>query len=66
MEVLRFLASIAVSAWGLAMILLGIVNGTFLWVLIGLPVLAVGLPLLASNPRATARLYPSRNQPPAA
>ena len=66
MEVLRFVASIAVTTWGLAMILLSILNGTFIWVLVGLPVAVVGLPLLASNRLAAARLYPVRNRPPTA
>ena len=45
------------------MVLLGILNGVWLWIPIGLVVLAVGLPLLASNQRASAALYPSRNPP---
>ncbi len=61
MEILRFVGSVAVSLWGVLMILLGILNGIFLWVLVGLVVLAVGLPLLASNSRAAAALYPTRN-----
>lgn len=63
MEILRFVGSVAVSIWGAVMVLLGIVNGMFLWVLIGAVVLAVGLPLLASNSRAAATLYPPRNPP---
>ena len=63
MEILRFLGSVAVSLWGALMVLIGILNGMFLWVLIGCVVLAVGLPLLASNSRAAAALYPPRNPP---
>lgn len=63
MEILRLLGSVAVSLWGALMVLLGIVNATFLWILVGGAVLAVGLPLLASNSRAAASLYPPRNPP---
>jgi len=63
MEILRFVGSVAVSLWGAVMVLLGIVNGTFLWVPIGLVVLVVGLPLLASSSRAAAHLYPPRTPP---
>jgi len=63
MEILRWIGSVAVSAWGILMVLIGILNGMFLWVLIGLAVLAVGLPLLASSSRAAATLYPPRNPP---
>ncbi|MEI8359776.1 MAG: hypothetical protein WCH13_14970 [Deltaproteobacteria bacterium] len=63
MDVLRFVRSVAISIWGALMVLLGILNGVWLWIPIGLVVLAVGLPLLASNQRASAALYPSRNPP---
>lgn len=56
----RFIASVAITVWGLLMVLLGIVNGMFLWILLGLAVTAVGLPLLGSNPWMTPRLYPLR------
>lgn len=63
MEILRFVGSVLVSLWGALMVILGILNGTFLWSLIGLAVLVVGLPLLASNTRAAAALYPPRTPP---
>jgi hypothetical protein len=56
---LRFVASLIVSLWGLVMVVLGIVQGSLLWIPLGLAVLVVGLPLLASNPLATSRLYPT-------
>jgi hypothetical protein len=56
----RFLTSLLIAAWGLAMILLGLANRVVLWVPLGLAVLIVGLPLLASNPLAARRLYPTR------
>jgi hypothetical protein len=56
----RFVTSLAISLWGLAMLLIGIVHLVFLWIVLGLVVLAVGLPFLASHPWAAARLYPSR------
>ena len=59
----QFLASLAISAWGLGMIVLGLVGGMFLWVLLGAAVSVVGIPLLASNPLAAAHLYPPRTPP---
>ena len=56
---IRFIASIAISAWGLVMVLLGLLNGFFEWIAIGLVVTGVGLPLFASNPLVAKRLYPS-------
>ena len=56
---IRFVASVAISAWGLVMVLMGILNGFFEWIAIGLVVTGVGLPLLASNPLVTTRLYPT-------
>jgi len=56
----RFATSLAISLWGLAMLLIGIFNAVFLWIVLGAVVLAVGLPFLASNPWAAARLYPTR------
>ena len=60
----QFLASLAIALWGLTMIVLGLVGGMALWVLLGVAVLAVGVPLLASHPWAAARLYPARLEPP--
>jgi hypothetical protein len=60
LSVARFVTSLAISLWGLAMLLIGVVNGVPLWVLLGLVVSGVGLPFLASHPAASARLYPKR------
>lgn len=60
LSVVRFVTSLAVSLWGMAMLLIGIVNGVPLWILLGLVVAGVGLPFLASNPAAAPRLYPKR------
>ena len=59
----QFLASLAITAWGIAMIVLGLAGGMALWVLLGVAVSAVGVPLLASHPWAAARLYPTRARP---
>jgi hypothetical protein len=56
----RFVTSLAIALWGLAMIVIGIINGVFLWIVLGVVVAGVGLPFLASHPRAAARLYPAR------
>lgn len=56
---IRFVASLAISIWGVAMMLLGIVQGVLLWVAIGLAVTAFGLPLLGSHPWLARRLYPN-------
>lgn len=56
---IRFIASVAISAWGLVMVLMGILNGFFEWIAVGLVVTGVGLPLLASNPLVATRLYPT-------
>ncbi|MEW6270483.1 MAG: hypothetical protein AB1689_14425 [Thermodesulfobacteriota bacterium] len=56
----RFAASVAITVWGLLMVVLGIVNATFLWAVLGVVITAVGLPLLASHPSMTPRLYPLR------
>lgn len=56
----RFLASLAIALWGVAMLLIGLVNGVVLWILLGLVITAVGLPFLASHPAAASRLYPRR------
>ena len=56
--VIRFVASLAISVWGLVMVLLGIAQGYFLWIAVGLVVGGIGLPLLASNPMVADRLYP--------
>lgn len=60
LSVTRFIASLAISLWGVAMLLIGVVNGVPLWILLGLVVTGVGLPFLASHPAASARLYPRR------
>lgn len=56
----RFVASLAIFLWGLAMLLIGLVNSVPLWIVLGLVVTGVGLPFLASNPAAAPRLYPKR------
>lgn len=55
---IRFVASLTILAWGLSMVVLGILNAFFLWIAVGLVVTGVGLPLLASHPWAASRLYP--------
>jgi hypothetical protein len=56
----RFVASLAICVWGLAMLLIGVVNGVPMWIVLGLVVAGVGLPFLASHPAAAGRLYPRR------
>jgi hypothetical protein len=58
--VARFVTSLAISLWGLAMLVIGLVNGVPLWILLGVIVAGVGLPFLASHPAAAPRLYPKR------
>jgi hypothetical protein len=62
--VVRVVTSVIVSVWGLVMVLLGLGQGQLLWIPLGLAVLAVGIPLLASNPIAAPRLYPTRTESP--
>ena len=58
--VVRFVTSLAITLWGMAMVALGLFQGVAMWSLLGLVVAGVGLPLLASHPWATGLLYPSR------
>ena len=60
LSVARFVASLAISLWGVAMLVLGLVNGVPLWILLGVVVAGVGLPFLAALPAAASRLYPKR------
>ena len=60
LSVARFVASLAISLWGVAMLVLGLVNGVPLWILLGGVVAGVGLPFLAALPAAASRLYPKR------
>jgi hypothetical protein len=60
LNVTRFATSLAISLWGVGMLLIGIINGVLLWIVLGLIITGVGLPFLASNPLAGARLYPNR------
>jgi hypothetical protein len=60
LSVARFVASLAISLWGVAMLVLGLVNGVPMWIVLGLVVAGVGLPFLASLPAAAPRLYPKR------
>ncbi|HZR84858.1 MAG TPA: hypothetical protein VFD92_27430 [Candidatus Binatia bacterium] len=60
LKAVRFAVSLLVALWGLVMVLLGIAQAQLLWIPLGLAVLVVGVPLLASNPLATDRLYPPR------
>lgn len=61
LNALRFLGSVTIALWGLVIVLLGLGQGELLWVPLGIAVLAVGVPLLASNPLVADRLYPPRN-----
>jgi len=63
LRLVRVTASLAISTWGLLMAVLGIVHGVLLWIALGVAVLVAGLPLLASHPRAAARLYLSAQGP---
>ena len=60
LSVTRFVASLAICLWGMAMLLIGVVNAVPMWIVLGLVVTGVGLPFLASHPAAAARLYPKR------
>lgn len=60
LAVVRSVASLAILLWALGVLLLGLGNGTVLWIAIGLVLLVVGVPMLGAHPRATARLYPRR------
>jgi len=60
LAVARFVTSLAIALWGLAMLLIGVVNGVPLWIVLGIVVSGVGLPFLASHPAAAPRLYPRR------
>lgn len=60
LSVARFVASLAISLCGVAMLVLGLVNGVPLWILLGVVVAGVGLPFLAALPAAASRLYPKR------
>jgi len=54
--VIRFLISLALPLWGLAILVLGIVHGLGWWIVTGLVVVAIGVLLLAGNPLAEAVL----------
>jgi hypothetical protein len=58
----RFVTSLAIFLWGIAMIALGLSEGVPSWILMGLAVAVAGAPLLASHPWATSRLYPPMNE----
>ena len=60
LSVARFVASLAISLWGVAMLVLGLVNGVPLWILLGVVIAGGGLPFLAGLPAAGPRLYPKR------
>lgn len=64
-SLVRSATAALISVWGLLMILLGVVNGQILWVLLGLAVTVVGIPMLAGSPAASERLYPTGRRPPA-
>ena len=57
--VVQFVVSLAILLWGVAMIVLGVVDSFFLWVAIGIAVAGVGLPLLGSHPWVSGWLYPT-------
>lgn len=56
----RFVTSLAISLWGVGMLLIGIANGVLLWIVLGMVIVGVGLPFLASHPWAAPWLYPRR------
>jgi hypothetical protein len=56
----RFVTSLAISLWGVGMLAIGIANGVLLWIVLGVVIVGVGLPFLASHPWAASRLYPQR------
>jgi hypothetical protein len=58
----RFVASIAITLWGVLTFFIGLGNANILWIALGLVLSVVGLPMLASNPWAASRLYPSRGE----
>jgi hypothetical protein len=58
--VARLIGSVAICVWGLAMLVLGLVNGVVLWIVLGIVLTGVGLPFLAGLPAAAGRLYPRR------
>ena len=60
LNVTRFVTSLAISLWGVGMLLIGITNGVLLWIVLGLVIAGVGLPFLASHPWAAPLLYPRR------
>jgi len=56
----RFVASLAISLWGLGMLVIGLINGVPLWIVLGVVIMGVGLPFFAGLPWAAAWLYPTR------
>jgi hypothetical protein len=58
----QFVTSIAISLWGLAMIILGVIHAHPVWILLGLVVSVVGAPMVAANPMVAARLYPDSSR----
>ena len=65
LSLIRSVTSVAILAWAGMMILLGFAQGEAMWVVVGLAIGGVGIPLLASNPLAANLLYPSKGQPEA-
>ena len=64
--VLQWFASVAIPIWGVAVVILGVAAGNLVWLNIGVIIIGVGLPFLASNPLAARRLYPSAEARPRA
>ncbi len=65
LSALRWLASVGILLWGVLVVLLGIVTPNLVWIMIGLVILAVGVPFLAALPFAARRLYPPAEGPSA-
>lgn len=52
MSFLRLVGSLLILVWGCGMVVLGAVANVITWVVTGLIVAAIGLPLLAASPWA--------------
>jgi hypothetical protein len=58
MAIIRSIASVAILAWGLMTLLIGLVAFNPSWIGIGAILIVVGLPFLAGLPAAAKYLYP--------
>jgi len=61
--VVRFIGSLAILAWGVAALALGLAGGNRLWIPLGLAIAAVGVPLLGSHPWGSVLVHPRRKPP---